>query len=181
MKFHPRLMRTYGILVILGLVLAFIAFQARTGILRVKMRGEQPANKYMREIMQNTQLTEADATILRQRYDNAHINPSGLRYIERRPGVGNPPTSGSEVVVQYDAYLLNGKKVDSTHDRGKPDIFRVGNPDVIRGLDEAVGAMKRGEKRTLIIPWWIAYGEKGRDSIPPRATLVYEVELVDIR
>lgn len=174
-------MRTYGILVILGLVLAFIAFQARTGIFRLKLAGEQPANKYMREIMQNTQLTEADATILRQRYDNAHINPSGLRYIERLPGVGNPPAPGSEVVVQYDAYLLTGKKVASTRDRGTPDVFQVGTGRVIKGLDEAVGAMKRGEKRTLIIPWWLAYGEKGKDAIPARATLVYEVELVDIR
>lgn len=180
MKFPSRPMRTYGILVILGLLLAFIAFQARTGIFRLKNSGE-PANKYMREIMQNTQLSEADATILRQKYDNAHINPSGLRYIERLPGVGDPPIAGSEVVVQYDAYLLTGKKVDSTHDRGAPDVFRVGTERVIKGLDEAVGAMKRGEKRTLIIPWWLAYGEKGKGTIPPRATLRYEVELVDIR
>jgi FKBP-type peptidyl-prolyl cis-trans isomerase len=76
---------------------------------------------------------------------------------------------------------LTGKKVESTRDRGTPAVFRVGTGRVIKGLDEAVGAMKRGEKRTLIIPWWLAYGEKGQDSIPPRATLVYEVELVDIR
>jgi FKBP-type peptidyl-prolyl cis-trans isomerase len=173
-------MRTYGILVILGLVLAFIAFQARTGIFRVKTH-EEPANKYMREIMQDSQLTEADATILRQRYDNAHINPSGLRYIERNPGVGDPPNPGSEVVVQYDCYLLTGKKVDSSRDRGAPDVFRVGTGHVIKGLDEAIGAMKRGERRTLIIPWWLAYGEKGQGATPPRSTLVYEIELVDVR
>jgi FKBP-type peptidyl-prolyl cis-trans isomerase len=173
-------MRTYGILLILGLVLAFIAFQARTGIFRLKHSGE-PANIYMRQIMENSQLSEADAVILREKYDQAHVNPSGLRYIERHPGTGNPPLPGAEVVVHYDGYLLNGTKFDSSRDRGTPYSFRVGTGRVIKGWDEALAAMKKGEKRTLIIPWWLAYGEQGKGPIPPRATLVFEVELIDIR
>jgi FKBP-type peptidyl-prolyl cis-trans isomerase len=173
-------MRAYGILLILGLVLAFIAFQARTGIFRLKYSGE-PANKYMRQIMESTELSEADATILRERYGNAHINPSGLRYIERNPGTGKPPALGSEVIIHYDGYLLDGTKFDSSRDRGTPYVFRIGTGLVIKGLDEAIATMKRGEKRTLIIPWWLAYGQKGKGSIPSRATLVFEVELIDIR
>lgn len=172
-------MRQYGILLILGLVLAFIAFQARTGILRRKNPGE-PANKYMREIMESPQLSERDATIIRQKYDTAHLNPSGLRYIERRPGTGNPPATGSEVVVQYDGYLLDGTKFDSSRDNGAPFVFRVGTGRVIKGWDEALLTMKKGEKRTLIIPWWLGYGEEGKGPIPPKATLVFEVELLDI-
>ena len=173
-------MRQFGILLILGLVLAFIAFQARTGIFRLKNSGE-PANKYMRQIMENPQLSEADAAIMREKYGTAHINPSGLRYLERRPGTGNPPPLGSEVAVHYDGYLLDGTKFESSRDRGAPYVFRIGTGSVIKGWDEAIATMKVGEKRTLIIPWWLAYGEKGKRSIPPRATLVFEVELVEIR
>lgn len=173
-------MRQSVILFILGLVLAFIAFQARTGIFRRANPGE-PANKYMRQIMENPQLSEADAALLRERYGNAHLNPSGLRYIERQPGRGQPPAPGSEVVVHYDGYLLDGTKFDSSRDRGAPYVFRVGTGRVIKGWDEAVAAMCPGEKRTLIVPWWLAYGAAGRDVIPPKATLVFEVELLEIR
>ena len=93
-------MRQSVILLILGLVLAFIAFQARTGIFRRANPGE-PANKYMRQIMENPQLSAEDAAILRERYGNAHLNLSGLRYIERHPGTGPTPATGSEVVVHY--------------------------------------------------------------------------------
>lgn len=173
-------MRQYGILLILGLVLAFIAFQARTGIFRRKNPGE-PANKYMRQVMAAPQLSEADAAILREKFDTAHLNPSGLRYLERTPGTGNPAPPGSEVVVHYDGYLLDGTKFDSSRDRGTPFSFRVGTGAVIKGWDEAFATMQKGERRTLIIPWWLAYGEQGRGAIPPRATLRFEVELLDIR
>lgn len=173
-------MRKYGILLILGLVLAFIAFQARTGIFRRKNPGE-PANKYMRQILENPQLSEADATYLREHYDNAHVNPSGLRYIERQPGTGLPPGTGSEVVVHYDGYLLDGTKFDSSRDRGAPFTFRVGTGRVIQGWDEAFATMRKGEKRTLLIPWWLAYGLEGKGPIPGKATLRFEVELLDIR
>ncbi len=144
-------MRQYGILLLLGLVLAFIAFQARTGIFRLKNSGE-PANKYMRQIMENPQLSSADAAILREKYGTAHVNPSGLRYLERNPGTGNPAPLGAEVVVHYDGYLLNGVKFDSSRDRGTPYTFRVGTGAVIKGWDEAFATMKKGEKRTLIVP-----------------------------
>ena len=170
-------MRQYGILLLLGLVLAFIAFQARTGLFRRKNPGE-PANKYMRQMMENPQLSEADAAILRQKYDTAHASPSGLRYLVRNPGSGGVAPLGSEVVVHYDGYLLDGTKFDSSRDRGRPFVFRVGTGSVIKGWDEAVGTMKKGEKRTLIIPWWLAYGAEGKGSIPSRATLVFEVELL---
>jgi len=173
-------MRQFGILLILGLVLAFIAFQARTGIFRRANPGE-PANKYMRQIMENPQLSAEDAALLRERYGNAHLNPSGLRYLERHPGAGRTPATGSEVAVHYDGYLLDGTKFDSSRDRGAPYVFRVGTGSVIKGWDEAIAAMKVGEKRTLIVPWWLAYGPAGRDRIPPNATLVFEVELVEIR
>ena len=174
-------MRQYGILLVLGLLLAFIAFQARTGILRVRSANEQPANKYMRQIMENPQLSEADAATLREKYGTAHTSPSGLRYLKGNPGTGNPPPLGSELVVHYDGYLMNGTKFDSSRDRGVPFTFRIGTGSVIKGWDEAFATMKKGEKRTLIVPWWLAYGETGKGPIPSRATLIFEVELLDIR
>jgi FKBP-type peptidyl-prolyl cis-trans isomerase len=172
--------RPYGILLVLGLFLAFIAWQARTGLFRRANPGE-PANKYMRQVMDNPQLSQADAALLREKYGNAHANPSGLRYIMRAPGTGVTPALGAEVVVQYEGFLLDGTKFDSSYESGKPFVFRVGTARAIQGFDEAISAMKQGEKRTLIVPWWLAYGEKGRGVIPPRATLRFEVELVEIR
>ncbi len=172
--------KRFGFLFVLGAVLAFIAFQARTGIFRRKNPGE-PANKYMREVMESPQVSEADATILREQYGNAHLNPSGLRYILRQPGEGPTPALGAQLFVHYDGYLLNGAKFDSSRDRGQAYSFRVGLGKVIKGWDEAFLAMKKGEKRTLLIPWWLAYGETGKGSIPPKAMLRFEVELIDIR
>ncbi len=173
--------RSYGILVILGLFLAFIAWQARTGIFRRHSATDQPANKYMRQMMENPQLSEADAAIMREQYGTARLNPSGLRYLVRQPGEGQPAALGALVLVHYDGYLLDGTKIDSSRDRHEPYPFRVGTGAVIKGWDEAFLSMKKGEKRTLLIPWWLAYGEKGRGPIPPRGTLRFEVELIDIK
>ena len=172
-------MRQFGILLILALVLAFIAWQARTGVFRRDHPGE-PASKHMRAAMEN-QLSEADANILREQYQTAHVNPSGLRYIVRAQGEGRTPAINNEVAVHYDAYLLDGTKFDSTRDRGEPFIFKISNGKALKGLDEAVAAMKRGEHRTLLIPWWLAYGEQGQGLVPPRATVRLEVELIGIR
>ena len=174
-------MRPYAILLILGLVLAFIAIQARTGIFRRHSVGDQPANKYMRQMMENPQLSTEDATFIMQRYNTAHTSPTGLRYLRRQPGTGQPPALGAELVVHYDGFLLNGTKFDSSRDRGQPFTFRVGTGSVIKGWDEAFATMLKGEKRTLIIPWWLAYGESGKGPIPSKATLVFEVELIEIR
>lgn len=174
-------MRTYGILLILGLLLAFIAFQARTGILRRTSPGA-PANKYTREMMEEKRLPEEDIALIRSHFADAVVTPSGLRYIVRAPGTGEPPSLGAEVAAHYEGRLLtNGQKFDSSRDRGEPIRFRVGTGRVIKGWDEAIAGMRAGEKRTLIIPWWLAYGMEGKGPIPPRATLVFEIELLGVR
>jgi FKBP-type peptidyl-prolyl cis-trans isomerase len=71
---------------------------------------------------------------------------------------------------------------DSSYKRGEPIAFRVGTGQVIKGWDQALLQMRKGEKRTLIIPCWLAYGEKGRPpTIPAKATLIFDVELVDLK
>jgi FKBP-type peptidyl-prolyl cis-trans isomerase len=91
------------------------------------------------------------------------------------------PSLGALVVVHYDGFLLDGTKIDSSRDRGEPYRFRVGTAAVIKGWDEALLTMKKGEKRTLLVPWWLAYGEAGRGKIPSKGTLRFEVELIDIK
>ncbi len=173
--------RRFGFLFVLGAILVFIAWQARTGIFRRDSPRDQPANKYMRQVMENPQNSEADAAILLAQYDHAHTNPSGLRYILRRPGEGPTPATGAMVVVHYDGYLMNGTKIDSSRDRGQPYSFRVGTDAVIKGWDEALSTMKKGEQRTLLIPWWLAYGTSGKGPVPSKAMLRFEVELIDIK
>jgi FKBP-type peptidyl-prolyl cis-trans isomerase len=174
-------MRSYGILLVLGLLFAFIAFQARTGIFKRAQPGE-PANKYTRAIMEEQRLSESEQALIKARYADALVTASGLRYVVRAPGTGEPPAHGALISTHYEGTLLDsGKKFDSSRDRGVPFSFRVNTGAVIKGWDEAFAAMRVGEKRTLIVPWWLAYGQAGRGPIPPRATLVFEVELVAIQ
>jgi FKBP-type peptidyl-prolyl cis-trans isomerase len=174
-------MRSIVVLVILGLLLAGIAWQARTGIFRLKNPGE-PANKYVRQAQEARDLAADEARLIADKFPGAIVTPSGLRYVVRQPGEGSPPAVGAEVTAHYHGTLLTGQKFDSSYDRGQPYSFRVGRGEVIKGWDEAFAGMTRGERRTLIVPWWLAYGEAGRPPrIPPRATLVFDVELVEFR
>ncbi len=174
-------MRQYAILLVLGLVLAFLAWQARTGVFRRENPGE-PANKYVRQMQEAKQLSADEAALIADKFPGAIVTPSGLRYIVRTPGEGSPPPTGAQVDAHYHGTLLTGQKFDSSYDRGPPFTFRVGTGAVIKGWDEAFARMAKGERRTLIVPWWLAYGEAGRPPrIPPRSTLVFEVELVDFR
>jgi len=107
---------------------------------------------------------------------------SGLRMIEHVKGDGPKPTSGQLVSVHYRGFLTNASQFDSSHDRGSPFIFNVGEGKVIKGWDEAILDMNVGSKRTLIIPPELGYGSRGAGRmIPPNATLMFEVELIEIK
>ncbi len=110
------------------------------------------------------------------------ILKSGLRYLEHLTGQGNATKVGNIVKVHYSGYLVDGTKFDSSHDRGKPFSFKLGENRVIKGWEEGLLNMKVGGKRTLIIPPELGYGERGAGGvIPPNATLVFEVELVNFK
>lgn len=114
-------------------------------------------------------------------FPEAQSTNSGLHYIVTQEGTGNAtPNKGDSVTAHYKGTLLNGAKFDSSYDRGDPFNFKVGLGNVIKGWDEAFLAMKKGEKRKLIIPSNLGYGSRGAGgSIPPNATLIFEVELLD--
>ncbi|HVU16877.1 MAG TPA: FKBP-type peptidyl-prolyl cis-trans isomerase [Candidatus Didemnitutus sp.] len=175
-----RTVRTYGILLILGLVLAFIAFQARTGIFRRANPGA-PANKYTREMMEQQRLKADEQQLISQRYSQAAVTSSGLRYIVRSPGTGEPPSVGAEVTVAYEGRRLVDDTVFATsHGREAPAQFRVGMGMAIKAWDEAISTMRPGEKRTLVVPPWLAAENRVPAGIPPHMTLVFDVELIAV-
>lgn len=97
-------------------------------------------------------------------------------------GKGIEATSGKTVSVHYTGWLTDGKKFDSSVDRGQPFQFKLGEGQVIPGWDQGVAGMKVGGKRKLTVPSQLAYGSRGAGSvIPPDATLVFEVELLDVK
>jgi peptidyl-prolyl cis-trans isomerase A (cyclophilin A) len=105
---------------------------------------------------------------------------SGLKYTVLTEGSGPKPKKGATVKAHYIGTLTDGTKFDSSRDRGGPLEFAVGVGQVIAGWDEALMDMKKGERRMLIIPPHLGYGERGAGGvIPPNATLIFDVELVD--
>jgi FKBP-type peptidyl-prolyl cis-trans isomerase len=111
--------------------------------------------------------------------------PSGLKYTDSVVGTGAQATKGQKVSVHYTGWLYNngekGRKFDSSLDRGQPFGFALGAGQVIRGWDEGVAGMKVGGKRTLVIPPELGYGARGAGGvIPPNATLMFDVELLNV-
>lgn len=108
--------------------------------------------------------------------------PSGLVIEEVVVGSGAEAVAGQHVFVHYTGWLTNGSKFDSSKDRGQPFDFPLGRRHVISGWDEGVQGMKVGGTRKLTIPPELGYGARGAGGvIPPNATLVFEVELLDVR
>ena len=108
---------------------------------------------------------------------------SGLQYEDTKVGTGAQPEKGQTVVVHYDGRLKsNDQKFDSSRDRGQPFQFTLGVGQVIKGWDEGLSTMKVGGTRTLTIPADLGYGARGAGgAIPPNATLVFDVELLDVK
>lgn len=112
-----------------------------------------------------------------------------LQRIDVTAGEGTPAGAGDDVTVHYTGWLYDqsapdkrGAKFDSSRDRGEPFAFELGAGRVIRGWDEGVAGMRRGGTRVLHVPAWLGYGADGAGRvIPPGASLVFEVELLDIQ
>ena len=112
--------------------------------------------------------------------------PDGLKIIDVKVGTGALPKTGQTCVMHYTGWLYEngtkGKKFDSSVDRNEPFEFAIGTGNVIKGWDEGVITMKVGGKRTLIIPPSLGYGARGAGGvIPPNATLIFDVELLDVK
>jgi peptidylprolyl isomerase len=107
--------------------------------------------------------------------------PSGLQYWDIVVGSGPTATPGINVKVHYSGFLTNGQKFDSSRDRGEPFVFSLGSGQVIKGWDEGVAGMNVGGQRQLRIPPQLGYGAAGAPgAIPPNATLIFDVELLEV-
>ena len=107
---------------------------------------------------------------------------SGLKYVDLVIGAGASPKTGKQITVHYTGTLENGYKFDSSVDHGQPFVFVIGVGQVIPGWDQGIMTMKVGGKRKLIIPGNLGYGAAGSgNDIPPNATLLFDVELLDVQ
>jgi len=131
-------------------------------------------------------VTGAPLKAMAQTAGKTMTTPSGLQITDTKVGDGATPKTGQTCVMHYTGWLYQngskGKKFDSSVDRGEPFEFAIGTHQVIRGWDEGVATMKVGGKRTLIIPPELGYGARGAGGvIPPNATLIFDVELLDVK
>jgi len=112
----------------------------------------------------------------------AITTPSGLTYLITKKGTGRQLKAGDTVVLKYTGTLTNGMKFDSSYDRNEPLEFKLGAGRVIKGYDEGVAKLHVGDHAILVIPGKLAYGPKGiPDVIPPDATLIFIIEVVDAK
>jgi len=123
---------------------------------------------------------QADIKIIDNNYPSTRITESGIRYIIQQQGSGARPLPGSNVSVHYTGRLLDGTVFDDSTGRGEPLKFPVGAGRVIKGWDETVLDMQKGEKRLVIIPPELAYGNRvvGGGVIPANSFLIFEMELI---
>ncbi|MBE9208963.1 FKBP-type peptidyl-prolyl cis-trans isomerase [Nostoc sp. LEGE 06077] len=131
-----------------------------------------------------TTITNNDTLIANNTMSDANVvtTPSGLKYVEIKEGTGVTPKSGQTVVVHYTGTLEDGTKFDSSRDRDRPFSFTIGVGQVIKGWDEGLSTMKVGGQRELIIPAELGYGSRGAGGvIPPNATLLFDVELLEVK
>ena len=145
---------------------------------------QQAADKKKKELQLET--NKKQETSLMQKYLKEHNisakpTTSGLVYVEKVKGTGARAVAGKKVKVHYTGTLLNGTKFDSSRDRNEPFAFSLGQGQVIKGWDEGVAMMNVGGKATLVIPSSIAYGGDDKGVIPPYSTLVFDVELLEVK
>ncbi len=134
-------------------------------------------------LIMEVELVEVKPLLLPTEIDEGDFTEteSGLRYYDIVEGDGAEATAGSTVTVNYTGWLTDNVKFDSSLDSGVPFPFTLGTGAVIPGWDEGVEGMKIGGIRQLVIPAELGYGETGSGAIPPGATLVFEVELLDVQ
>lgn len=175
-------MRTTLYISLFGLTLLTLGLVVRSGLFLRANPGE-PINAAMRRALAENayRWPIADADKAAQLIPGAQDTPNGARYRVVSPGIGDAsPQKGQRVTLHYAAsFLANGEKIDASADHGGPYNFVLGQPNVLPGWGDVLHLMRKGEKRVVVLPYWLAYGEKGqRGKIPAKAAIVLEVDLV---
>jgi len=128
-------------------------------------------------------MSDKDKALVAEKFPGVAASPTGVISIIRKPGEGTAtPRHGAVVTMNYELRLLDGTFVESTQKQGEPFKVNIGVGRVIKGWDEAVMQMHKGERRTIVLPHYLAYGVTGNPPhIPPYATLIFELELLDFK
>lgn len=151
-------------------ILALAALLALTGsAFAQKKAANKPATK------------KAAAPAEKKELNVEYTTASGLKYKLIEKGTGKRAVPGSTVAVHYTGRLTDGNKFDSSRDRGQPFSFKLGQGSVIKGWDEGVALLNVGDKAIFTIPPALGYGERAMDKIPANSTLVFDVELMDVK
>lgn len=152
--------------VLIGIVVLIVA-----GIIYTVISGRKEEN------MSNPDLNTPSASI-----NPSTSNSAELKIEDIKEGTGSAVKSGDTIIINYSGTLLNGTKFDSSYDRGQPFQTQIGVGQVIKGWDQGLIGMKVGGKRRLTIPSSLAYGERGAGGvIPPNATLIFDLELLEVK
>lgn len=165
---------SFGVIVVCVVVLVVSQFTNQPNAIADRLTQNQP---------QIAQVTEKPTTSNTMSDDDNKVvtTASGLKYVVLNEGTGAAPKTGQTVVVHYTGTLEDGTKFDSSRDRGQPFSFKLGVGQVIKGWDEGLSTMKVGDRRQLTIPPELGYGARGAGgTIPPNATLIFDVELLKI-
>ena len=164
---------SFGVIVVCVVVLVVSQFTNQPNAIADRLTQNQP---------QIAQVTEKPTSNIMSDDDNKAVTTaSGLKYVVLNEGTGAAPKTGQTVVVHYTGTLVDGTKFDSSRDRGQPFSFKLGVGQVIKGWDEGLSTMKVGDRRQLTIPPELGYGARGAGgTIPPNATLIFDVELLKI-
>ncbi|NJO80859.1 MAG: FKBP-type peptidyl-prolyl cis-trans isomerase [Cyanobacteria bacterium RM1_2_2] len=183
---------SFGVMVVCVLVLVVAQFTGRgqeaIAVPQSAVQSNLAVANLSESLAQASNSSTTNATDLMSQENLSEENPnlvtteSGLKYIDLVEGTGATPQTGQTVVVHYTGTLENGRKFDSSRDRNQPFSFPIGAGRVIKGWDEGLSTMKVGGQRQLIIPPDLGYGARGAGGvIPPNATLIFDVELLDIK
>ena len=164
---------SFGVIVVCVVVLVVSQFTNQPNASADRLTQNQP---------QIAQVTEKPTSNIMSDDDKKAVTTaSGLKYVVINEGTGAAPKTGQTVVVHYTGTLEDGTKFDSSRDRGQPFSFKLGVGQVIKGWDEGLSTMKVGDRRQLTIPPELGYGARGAGgTIPPNATLIFDVELLKI-
>jgi FKBP-type peptidyl-prolyl cis-trans isomerase len=162
---------------IVGTVLALLVFAAsctQKRMHRFETRTSANPNSNPSELAEKDRMANE--------FPDTLLSTTGLRYKILTAGSGPKPVAGNRVKAHYAGRLLDGTEFDSSYKRGEPFEFTLLKGEVIKGWDNSVIDMQKGEKRLVIVPFKLGYGERGSPpDIPARATLVFEIELVDFQ
>jgi len=156
---------------------AAVNFKADQTVFEALVRNSESAAAAKAKVRQEEEIAE-----IARKYPNATVNPSGLRYIVQKQGTGPKPSPGGTAVVNVKGSLLSGTVFTNSDLSGGAEGLPVGTGKLLPGLDEAIMGMSKGEKRLVIVPPELGYGNRAINNvIPANSFLVFELELVDIK